>query len=375
MSLEFSGGARLAAEGITYFRGRVALAEILRAFRVGPGDEVVTQAFTCVAVPEGIRAAGATPVYADLLADGVTVDPRAVADRITPRTRAVIAQHTFGIPSEMTALSAICAANGLLLIEDCAHTVDSRYGGATVGTIGDAAFYSFEWGKPHVVGIGGMARVRDVAARQRLAEAHRDRLRYPPALRTARLHAQYMAFRILYRPSLFWTLRSAFRLLSRVGVTEGNYQYDPAALADEFALRMAPSLDRRLARALSRSGPDSVRRLALAASYAGAGLISTARRPVAPTAADPVLVRFPLFVEDRERLAAHAREQRVETALWYETPVHPCRGRDLLAVGYHEGSCPRAEEAARRIISLPLHSRVGPQHVDRTVAMINRALS
>ncbi|HIE26284.1 TPA: hypothetical protein EYP66_03250, partial [Candidatus Poribacteria bacterium] len=86
---------------LTFFRGRVALYAILKALNIGPGDEVATQAFTCVAVPEGIMASGARPVWVDIEVDGYNMDAEDLRRKLTLRTRAIIVQHTYGIPADM----------------------------------------------------------------------------------------------------------------------------------------------------------------------------------------------------------------------------------------------------------------------------------
>ena len=83
----------------SYYRGRVAQAALLRALGIGQGDHVAIQAFTCLAVPEGVLATGAEPVYIDIEANGSTCQQNRRA-RLTPGTRAVIVQHTFGIPAD-----------------------------------------------------------------------------------------------------------------------------------------------------------------------------------------------------------------------------------------------------------------------------------
>ena len=139
----------------TFFRGRVGLYKILESLGIGKGHEVITQAYTCVAVPEGILASGATPVYVDIDASGYTLDPNDLQRVITDKTRAIIVQHTFGLPADMEPIVQAAQEHNLMIIEDCCHTVKSKHFGQTLGTFGKAAFYSFEYGKPYPVGAGG----------------------------------------------------------------------------------------------------------------------------------------------------------------------------------------------------------------------------
>ena len=136
---------------LLYYRGRVAQAAILNALGIGQGDKVAIQAFSCLAVPEGVYATGAEPIYIDIEENGYNLCPDSLSERITPKTKAIIVQHTYGIPAQLDKIMAIAKDNGILIIEDCCHSLDGKYNSKQLGTFGVAAFYSFEWGKPIAV--------------------------------------------------------------------------------------------------------------------------------------------------------------------------------------------------------------------------------
>ena len=140
---------------LCYSRGRVALKAILRGIGVSGGDKVAIQAFTCSAVPEAIMAAGALPLYVDIESDGFNMDPEDLRKKISHRTRAIIAQHTFGIPADMDRILGIANESQIPVIEDCCHTLTSSYKGKVVGSFGVGSFYSYGWGKPVVIGVEG----------------------------------------------------------------------------------------------------------------------------------------------------------------------------------------------------------------------------
>jgi dTDP-4-amino-4,6-dideoxygalactose transaminase len=129
--------------------GTDALVLGLRAMGVGPGDEVITSPFTFFASPESIGIIGATPVFADIEAESMNIDPVRIEEAITPRTKAIMPVHLFGRPADMDAIMDVAARHDLRVIEDCAQSfgarmgADSRYAGRQTGTIGDAGAYSF----------------------------------------------------------------------------------------------------------------------------------------------------------------------------------------------------------------------------------------
>lgn len=145
-----------AQQAISFQRGRDALFILLQSLGIAEGDEVILQAYTCVVVPNAIQFLGATPVYVDIEKEGFNMDPALIEAAITPKTKALIIQHTFGEPADIEAIQAICKRHKLFLIEDCAHSLGSTHQGKPVGSFGDAAIWSF--GRDKVISSvwGGM---------------------------------------------------------------------------------------------------------------------------------------------------------------------------------------------------------------------------
>ncbi|MEK7588118.1 MAG: aminotransferase class I/II-fold pyridoxal phosphate-dependent enzyme, partial [Patescibacteria group bacterium] len=167
------------SEAVSFNSARSALLGILKSFGIGTGDEVLVQAFTCVAVPNSVLWAGAKPVFVDIDAT-LNIDVRDAEKKITPKTKAIIVQHTFGIPANMNQLVVFAKKHGLYLIEDCAHSLGATYQGKKVGSFGDAAFFSF--GRDKVVSSvwGGVAVMRAKSKEQRAKlKTYQNKLPYP----------------------------------------------------------------------------------------------------------------------------------------------------------------------------------------------------
>jgi dTDP-4-amino-4,6-dideoxygalactose transaminase len=135
--------------------GRSGQWTILKALGYGVGDQVAVQSFTCVAVPNSVIWLGASPVYVDIDAT-YNLTAETLRARITPQTRAVIVQHTFGILADLEPIRALCDERGLVLIEDCCHGLGARYRGKPIGSFGKAAFFSFGRDKILSSVFGGM---------------------------------------------------------------------------------------------------------------------------------------------------------------------------------------------------------------------------
>ena len=150
-----------------------ALHLALKVLGIGPGDEVIVPAFTWVATANVVVHCGATPIFADVLPDTYNVDPASAAARVSPRTRAVIPVHLFGLCADIDALSAVMP-KGVAVLEDAACAAGAEIRGRAAGAIGDMAAFSFHPRKSVTCGEGGMLTVRDasLAARAEMLRNH-----------------------------------------------------------------------------------------------------------------------------------------------------------------------------------------------------------
>ena len=158
------------AHAVAVSSGTTALALSLLALEVGPGDEVIITSYACTALVHAVWAVGAVPVAADIELSSRNLDPAAVRDRITPRTRALIVPHMFGLPARVQELVEL----GPPVIEDCAMSLGAMHRGRPVGAWGRLSVCSFYATKMVAAGEGGMVLTDD----PRLAEAVRARREY-----------------------------------------------------------------------------------------------------------------------------------------------------------------------------------------------------
>ena len=358
-------------EGLTFFRGRVALYAILQGLGIGKGDNVVTQAFTCVAVPEAIMASGAQPVYADIEPNGFNMDSGDLESKITPQTRAVVVQHTFGIPADMDKICDVADKANVPIIEDCCHTFVSMYKGKIVGSFGMGSFYSFEWGKPVVAGIGGSAIINDYNLNKKIQSQYRD-YRFPSTLKLMRIQLQYFGFKILYRPSLYWPVRDMFHMLDSIGAAESNYNpVQENQIAEDFCLRMPKPLQKRMEHKLCNFDLLSRHSRGVSNKYLSGIESKKVEHPEISRDCEIVFSRYPLLANDKDMLLEQAQKARFELADWYSTPIHPLTGKDLELVRYEAGSCPVAEKRCKQVVTLPTHMGVKVKDVERIAAFFN----
>lgn len=181
-AFEQEAAAYLAApHAISCANGTDALHLALLAANIGPGDEVITSAFTFIATAEAIRYVGAVPVFVDIQPHSFNIDPARIREAISERTRAILPVHLFGQPADMDQIMAIAGEFDLLVIEDCAQCFGARYRGKTTGSIGKLGAFSFFPSKNlGCYGDGGMVTAidADIADRVRMFRNHGSSQQY-----------------------------------------------------------------------------------------------------------------------------------------------------------------------------------------------------
>jgi len=135
---------------------------------VGAGDEVITTPMTFCATANAILHTGAMPVFADCRRDSMNIDPAAIEAAITSRTKAIVPVHFAGRPADMDAITAIARHHNLLVIEDAAHAIESRYRGRKIGSIGHLTCFSFYVTKNMTTGEGGMVTTNDAGLAEKI---------------------------------------------------------------------------------------------------------------------------------------------------------------------------------------------------------------
>jgi perosamine synthetase len=337
-----------------FWRGRVALYAILRALGVGPGDEVIVPAFTCVAVPNAVLYAGAAPVYVDIDERTYCADPAAVAAAMTPRTRVVLAQNTFGLSADLDALAAAARPHGAVVVDDCTHGLGGTYKGRPNGAAADAAFYSTQWSKPISTGLGGFAVATDAAIAREMTALERT-AQEPPLADRALLATMLVARERIATPRTLRAGRAVYRAVSRAGVVPGSSSGDElegTEMPTDFVAAMAPLQAELAARRLTTLRAKVERRRAAAGRWSAWARAHGRTPPHEPENAGHAFLRYALRVRDRDAFVAEADRRGVLLGDWFHSPLYPIEG-DLGPWAYRRGEAPVAERVATEIVNLP----------------------
>jgi len=362
----------VAPDRVTLFgRGRVALYAILRALDIGPGDEVIVPSFTCVAVPNAILYAGARPIWVDIDPQTYTIDPAGVEAAVSSRTRAILAQNTYGLSADLAALNALADRDGVTIIDDCTHGLGGRYRGQPNGTIAPLSFFSTQWSKPFSTGLGGFAIALDGSAAARLRELEAVAAE-PSAIRVAALQALFFGRERAGSGRLLRGGRRLYRAISRMGIVPSSSSRDElegTSIPRGFLARLSDSQARHGSDQIVRLAADVERRRTIAHRYSD-WLSAHGRTPAPePAEREHSFLRYPLRVNDRQAFRAAAERVGVDLGDWFVTPIHPVIDH-LDRWGYLPGTAPNAERACREIVNLPTDPTLGDRHVERVEAFL-----
>jgi len=307
--------------------GTDALILALLAAGIGPGDEVITTPFSFVATAGSIAYIGAKPVFVDIDPVSFNIDPQKIEAAITCKTKAIMPVHLFGLPADLDPVLAIARARNLLVIEDAAQAIGSRYRGRMIGTIGDFGCFSFFPSKNlGAAGDGGLITTNDLAMAERLKmlRVHGSKQKYLHELlgTNSRLDALQAA-----------VLRVKLRHLDAWEAGRQNR-----------AKRYQLLFEKR-------------------------GLTRCVALPQTPSGSfHHVFNQFTIRAQRRDELKGFLRERGIPSEIYYPLCLHLQKAFAYL--GYHAGQMPVAEQASQEVLSLPVFPELTDANQDLIVEAI-----
>src|SRR2546421_6739257 len=316
---EFCG----ALHGVGLASGTDALILALRACGVHAGDDVLLPPFTFVATGSAVSALGARPVFADIRPETCNVDPAEFERRVTPRTRAIVVVHLYGLPAEMDPILAFAKSRKLPVIEDNAQAIGASYKGRRTGSLGDLACLSFYPTKNlGAYGDAGMVVTNsaELAAR----------------IRTLRNHGQSAKY-LSSEPGWNSRLDEIQAAILRVKLRHlSNWQRARQSHAAEY---------HRLFSQIPGIMP-----------------------PLAPEGFEHVYHQYTVRIEQRDALQKFLSERKIGSAVYYPYPLHlqPLYS----ALGHKAGDFPHAERAAQEVLSLPMYPELRNEQIARVAENI-----
>jgi len=296
--------------------GTDALRIMLDAAGVGPGDEVLTTAFTFVASVETIVQTGARPVFVDIEDTTYQMYSGKIEAAITPRTKAILPIHLFGQICEMDAILPIADKHGLVVLEDAAQAIGAKQNGKAAGSFGLAGGFSFYVTKNlGAAGDGGMI----VTNSDEIAES----------CRSMRIH----------------------------GMGRERYYYDHVGYTSRLAEIQAAVLRVKL----TKLGEWNKRRGEIAAQYADALPPSGLHLPTTPAENEPTWHQYTILCDRRDELQNFLKERGIGSMIYYPVPIHYHEPYSHL--GFGKGDLPVTERVCKTCLSIPIHQNLSDEQV------------
>jgi dTDP-4-amino-4,6-dideoxygalactose transaminase len=306
--------------------GSDALILALLALEIGPGDEVITTPFTFFASAGSIARVGAKPVFVDIDPQTFNISPQAIKNAITPRTRAIMPVHLFGLSADMNPILELASAQRIPVIEDAAQAIGARYAGRPVGSLGLMGCFSFFPSKNlGAAGDAGIITTSDAALADRLQLLHvhgaRDKYVYELLGMNSRLDALQAAI-----------LGVKLKYLDAWAAARQRNADRYRELFREFHLESKVSL------------------------------------PVAPPHFIHVYNQFTIRSTGRDNLREHLRANGIPSEIYYPIPLHLQQAFSYL--GHKPGDFPASEAASREVLSLPIYPELTEAQQRSVVAAI-----
>jgi len=311
------------AHGVGLASGTDALILALRASGVHAGDDVLLPPFTFVATGSAVSALGANPVFVDIRPDTYNIDPAELERRVTPRTRAIVVVHLYGLAADLDPILAFAKSHKLPVIEDNAQAIGASYKGRRTGSLGDAGCVSFYPTKNlGAYGDAGMVVTNsaELAAR----------------IRSLRNHGQTGKY-LSSEPGWNSRLDEIQAAILRVKLRHlSNWQRARQSHAAEY---------QRLLSAIPGVMP-----------------------PLAPEGFEHVYHQYTIRVEKRDALQRYLADRKIESTVYYPYPLHlqPLYS----ALGHQAGDFPHAERAAQEVLSLPMYPELRNEQIARVVEAV-----
>lgn len=355
--------------------GREALYLILKALGFAQDDEIIVQGFTCMVVVNSISWNGLKPVFVDIDEKNYNIDLESLRQKIGPKTKAVLIQHTFGIPGQIKEIAALCKEKGILLIEDCAHAMGAEVEGMPVGRFGDIAFYSL--GRSKVISCvnGGLIALNEEGLNKKIIqeiEKIREKgwlsvgqdLHHPIVMGVAKKLGKFGMLSKVYLK-----LVRAMRLIN----LEVNRGEKNAVKPAHFPTRLANATAEMARLQLAKLDSFNAKRKQLANKYwqelkdlKEIEIINPADFPGAIWLRYPIKFKNP---QQSEKVFGVAKQAGVILGDWYGTVVAPADVNQSKSF-YKNGDCPVAEKVCMEILNLPTHFSLKEEEAELIIKLI-----
>lgn len=351
--------------------GRSCLLAILKDLQ---GD-VFSQAFTCNAASNPVIWSNMSPVYVDCNNE-FNIDIDDLKRKITLRKshgkppKAIIIQHTFGIPANMEEILKIVKDNNLLLIEDCAHSLGAEYMDKKIGTFGNAAFFSFSRDKIISSVYGGVVITNDDEMAKKIAN-FQERIDYPSLfwIKQQLLHPILMSWLILPSYRIIGKYLLVFFQSVKILSKAVHWREKKGDIPRYFPRKMPNALAILALNQIKKLERFNFHRKEISDFYFNN--LTDFEMPKILQNTKPVFLRFAVKHKDAHKIIKKAWDNNLLIGDWYTSPIAP-DDTDLEKMNYKIGSCPNAEKLAKETLNLPTHINISKKQAKKIIDFLNK---
>ncbi|MDD4661949.1 MAG: aminotransferase class V-fold PLP-dependent enzyme [Candidatus Pacebacteria bacterium] len=346
--------------------GRSSLIVILEALGIQKNDEIIVQAYTCNAVINPILKLEAFPVYVDI-DDNLNIDPSLIEEKITNKTKAVIVQHTFGMPAQLDKIKEICIKHNIFLIEDCAHALLAKYKEDYCGKFGDVSFFSF--GRDKVISsvYGGMIGSNDKELSVKIENVY-NKLDFPDKKWVNKQIRHPILMNLLILP--FYNFLNIGKIILELSIRSEtlskavcSIEYQ-GELPDYFPKKMPNSLAKMALNQFKKIEKFNNHRRELAKYYKKeiGGIFNINE--------DAIYLKFPIKVNNGDAIIKEFSKYNIMLEDGWRKKVIVPPKTNLIKMHYNIGECKKAEEFSDKMLILPTHINISMETAERIVYIL-----
>ena len=351
-------------EAVLVYKGREAIELALRLSNLPKNSSVAINGFTCYAIYKAIKNAGYLTHYLDINKSDLNFSANSLKKALdeTSNIKAVIVQNTLGYPCDIEKIIKICSENNIILVEDLAHSVGTKYlNGKESGTVGDFVALSFSQDKIVDAVSGGALIIRNKKFRNISTDLP------SPNYKQQAIDRLYPLFTFLIRKTykvglgkIIHAVLKSLELLSQPMIDQGRIKTLPnwyCYLAFEEFIKLNEVLEHR--RKIAKVYAESIQRSILSSN-------------LTKSIAKSTNLRFPIFVKKRKSLIDYLKKKNIYVSdIWYDAPIAP---KKYMALTDYANQCPVAENVSETIVNLPTHRNISTEDAENIAKEVNKWL-
>jgi len=347
----------------TFASGRMGFYTILKAIDIQKDDEIIIPSFTCIVVPNAILYSGAKPIYCDIKDNDFNIDVSKIEQLITPKTKVLYAQHTFGQMCDIKAIKQIAEKYNLLVVEDTALALGAKLENKYAGTIGDFGYFSTDRSKVINTGLGGIVSVNNETYLKSFVEIYKE-VPYLDKKMTKKISKTFILNVLTLNPYLYWFGKFLNAVLSKLKLM--TYFLDELFIKkEEISSYPYPAKFSALLASIGISQfnllDSNLKNRRQIANYYNDIFNIYTREYMQDN--KNIFLRYSFLIKNRDYWEERF-SSKIDLAIWFKS-VTSGRNDNFEEINYYTGSSKVSEYVCKHIFNLPTHNQIKPEKLKK----------